>query len=370
MSNVIDLENESENLLDPNTPVNDEKLQAKLEGVRLRADEEFEEPDYTLSQNGTGFAPRGNIMALMAEMKHGKTFVNTTFAAAVIRGEFLGLKAEIENARVLFFDTEQDKSDGQRIQRRVQYINGWDFKDDESHQEQFRIYHLRELPFDDRRELIDYAVRHYRPDVVFIDGIRDLLQDFNSLDESADLIQWMMTLSSECNCAIWTVLHVNPNSDKMRGHLGTELGNKVTDVMRVVKHKDKTTGEVYFEVEHVAARHRDIDGWKFRINDSKPYGIPELLTPEEAEEMDNNEFTQLDTLMKGLDFRANGKSWTELEKNLKEVGIGRNERQRNIKDAVRVGVLNKADNGRYYYQGGRAIAVQQNLKSDEDEAPF
>jgi len=271
-------------------------LLALLEANRLRADAEFEEPDYTLSQNGTGFAPRGNIMALMAEMKHGKTFVNTTFAATILRGEYMGLKAEIENGKVMFFDTEQDKADGQRIQRRVQYINGWDFKDDESHKHQFSIYHLRELPFDQRRKLIDFAVNHFRPDVVLIDGVRDLLQDFNSLEESADLIQWLMELSSKCQCAIWTVLHVNPNSDKMRGHLGTELGNKTTDVFRVTKQKDKNTGLVTFDVEHVAARHRDVDGWTFKINDGKPYGIPELLTEADTQELTESKVARAEEL--------------------------------------------------------------------------
>ena len=71
----------------------DEELQllALLEACRIKADSTYDEPDYTLKQNGTGFAPKGNIMALMAEMKHGKTFVNTTLAAAILKGSYMGL---------------------------------------------------------------------------------------------------------------------------------------------------------------------------------------------------------------------------------------------------------------------------------------
>ena len=80
-----------------------------------------------------------------------------------------------------------------------------------------------------------------KPDIVFIDGVRDLLQDFNSLEQSNDLIQWLLSLTAEHGCTIVSVLHQNKSKDdgNMRGHLGTELLNKLTDCFEVSKKDGK-----------------------------------------------------------------------------------------------------------------------------------
>lgn len=321
----------------------DAEMHAMAERLRIKASDHYDEPEYTLSQNGRGFAPLGNIMALMAEMKHGKTFVNMSFAAALLHGNYLGLKAEMKDARVLFFDTEQDLADGQRIQRRVHFVCGWDFEVDN---DRFQVFHLREIPFDQRRKFIDWAVRAYKPTSVFVDGVRDLLQDFNSLEESANLIQWLMTLSSESHCAIWTVLHVNPNSDKMRGHLGTELGNKVTDVFRVVKKKEGCT--VKFVVDHVAARHRDVDGWTFEIDDEKPYGIP-VLSDGQGEEVEQMEATDdLYDLMLSIIGDPGSVTTRQLLDGIREKrGVGQSKAYKYINQAVEEGIIKKSPAGRY-----------------------
>ncbi len=356
----LDISNAEDEILE------NQSMIALAEKYRIKAADQYDEPKYTLSQNGQGFAPLGNIMALMAEMKHGKTFVNTSFAAALLKGEtgFLGLKGLIPDASVLFFDTEQDLSDGQRIQRRVHYACGWDFNIDN---DRFRIFHLREIPYDKRREFISWAIRNYKPTMAIVDGVRDLLQDFNSLDESADLIQELMTLSSECQCAIWTVLHVNPNSEKMRGHLGTELGNKVTDVFRVVKDKDKATGNVSFEVDHVAARHRDVDGWVFRIDDDLPYGIPvllnksEILAKEDAKEERTNELREI--MSKYIHDPA-AISKTKLQKLLTNgEHIGGNKAWKMIEESVELNALE-------YVIGGKLRICKSSEKPKENNLPF
>lgn len=253
-----------------------------LKSIEIFAADEYDKPKFTLYKNGIGFAPLGNIMAICAEMKMGKSWLMQQMAVALLKGEFMGLSTELETPNILYFDTEQDKYDSQMVMRRVQYLCGWDFKTDNP---QFHIYSMRD--FDKYNEdlsipqnriiAISKAIEIYRPHVVFVDGVRDLIDDFNDLSESARLVQELMSITSKYNCCIWSVLHVNPNSDKMRGHLGTELGNKVTDVFSVHKNKDQTTGEVSFEVKQVAARHRDVDDWLFKINDSGKFAVPELV---------------------------------------------------------------------------------------------
>jgi len=76
-------------------------------------------------------------------------------------------------------------------------------------------------------------------------------------------------------------LHFNPrpgNDDesKMRGHLGTELGNKVTDTLVSIKKKDATG--VTFTVKQQDARGKDMDDWKFQVtDDAGNLGIPKII---------------------------------------------------------------------------------------------
>ena len=329
----------------------DAELLSLLDKALILPSEQLEQPDYTLSQDGIGFAPRGNIMALTAEMKHGKTFVFTILTAALLRGEYCGLNGMIESPRILFFDTEQDRNDGQRIQRRIQTIMNWDYTDDSSHMEQFRIYHLREYAFDKRRAMIGAAIRKYQPDVVFIDGLRDLLVDFNDLKESSELIQWMMEQSSVNHCAIWTVLHSNPGSEKMRGHSGTELGNKASDVFRVHKNKLPNSSVVTFDVEHAAARHRDIAGWTFKIDDELPYGIPVLATKEDEKAIETASDARKEELYNMLSevmHQAQSCSKRRIRELMKEkLSIGSTKADRMINEAIKVQVLEEIMDGKY-----------------------
>lgn len=267
----------------------EEKELTFLRQLRLMATDHYAKPDFTLEQDGVGFAPLGNIMAICAEMKSGKTWLMLQLAATLLakHNPFGGAIKRTEDcapAKVLWFDTEQDKYDTMLILKRLHQLCGWSY--DVDHDE-FQIYNLRSIKFNERKDAIINAIRLIKPTMVFVDGIRDLVQSVNEEGECYELINEFMAITEELHCSIWSVLHVNPNSDKMRGHLGTELGNKTTDVFSVKKRKD-ADGNITFEVEQVAARHRDVAGWSFRIYDPAPnsrtYSVPVILSSAETQE--------------------------------------------------------------------------------------
>ena len=83
--------------------------------------------------------------------------------------------------------------------------------------------------------------------------------------------------------SIWLALHQNPgkaaDSDdaKMRGWIGTELGNKVSDTLVSIKTK-KPEG-VSFTVKQQDARDKDMDDWTFEItDDAGMLGVPRIIT--------------------------------------------------------------------------------------------
>ena len=84
---------------------------------------------------------------------------------------------------------------------------------------------------------------------------------------------------------MFCVLHENPGSEKMRGHLGTELSNKVTDTFRCTK--QKVNNVVTFTVKQVDARGKDVDDWTFEIiDDAGGLGIPRITAPAPEESND------------------------------------------------------------------------------------
>ena len=68
----------------------------------------------------------------------------------------------------------------------------------------------------------------------------------------------------------------NDDESKMRGHLGTELGNKITDTLVSIKSK-QSDGTVTFTVKQNDARGKDMEDWKFEVTDAAgALGVPRI----------------------------------------------------------------------------------------------
>jgi hypothetical protein len=149
---------------------------------------------------------------------------------------------------------------------------------------------LKNMPSNDgvavhrkRYDMIRLAVDAIQPDVVFVDGLRDLLSSINDEESITKILNDFGSLAEERNLNIWMALHQNPsrkNDDdeaKMRGWAGTEFGNKVSDTL--VSIKSKTANGVTFTVKQQDARDRDMDDWKFEVTeDAGALGVPRIIT--------------------------------------------------------------------------------------------
>jgi hypothetical protein len=134
-----------------------------------------------------------------------------------------------------------------------------------------------------RYDMIRLALDAIQPDVVFVDGLRDLLSSINDEESITKILNDFGSLAEERNLNIWMALHQNPsrkNDDdeaKMRGWAGTEFGNKVSDTL--VSIKSKTANGVTFTVKQQDARDRDMDDWKFEVTeDAGALGVPRIIT--------------------------------------------------------------------------------------------
>ena len=292
---------ESNNL--PQTRSADEIRWDTLRPYLLDPRENYPEPYTMLEFNGVPFAKVGGLAAISGQKKNGKSFVLTQLMAAILNdgnertNQYLpGLKVPertIEylghKPKVLYVDTEMEKLSSAKVLRRVHWLCNVDmsqpFPDD-----RFSVLWLKSMPKDDmakpykrRYELIRMAIDAIQPDVVFIDGLRDLLASINDEESGTTILDELGTLAEERRMNIWLALHQNPgkaaDSDeaKMRGWIGTELGNKVSDTLISIKSK-KPEG-VTFTVKQQDARDKDMDDWTFEITeDAGQLGVPRIIT--------------------------------------------------------------------------------------------
>lgn len=75
-------------------------------------------------------------------------------------------------------------------------------------------------------EQITISLTEVKPDLVIIDGVVDMTENFNDPYESRRLVQLLRNIAVQYNLAVVALIHENPHTDKARGHLGTFLLQK------------------------------------------------------------------------------------------------------------------------------------------------
>ena len=262
--------------------------------------EDYPEPYTILEYNGVPFSKVGGLAAITGQKKNGKSFVLTQLMAAILgTGEktqqyLPGLKVPERTIeylghlpKVLYCDTEMEKLSSAKVLRRVHWLCDWDMK---VPNDRFAVLWLKNMPKDEQKkvyqqryDLIRMAIDAIQPDVVFVDGLRDLIASINDEETASTILDTFGSLAEERNMSIWLALHQNPsrkNDDdeaKMRGWVGSELGNKVSDTL--VSIKNKTADGVTFTVKQCDARDKDMDDWKFIVtDDAGNLGVPRIIT--------------------------------------------------------------------------------------------
>jgi hypothetical protein len=367
----------------------------EIEPYLLDATENYPEPYYLLEYNGVPFSTIGGIQAVSGQKKNGKTFLLAQLMAAILgtdidksRTSFYlpGLKVPertIEHLghlpTVLYVDTEMEKLNSAKVLRRVHWLCGWQM---DVPAERFHVLWLRSVTKDDkeaahqkRLRLIRQAIDILHPDAVFLDGIRDVVGDFNDNAESSALVTELMALAEEKHICIWNTLHMNPrprNDDesKMRGHLGTELGNKITDTLVCIKHKQN--GNVWFTVKQDDARGKDMEDWEFVITEAAgSLGVPQMkhiATPEEKADAEEQQARiEADDYFKLYPWTSTGATYTDLEKFLRSKGVTSNRKiEEMFNVAKEYGIIYKTDKKKYHYNG-----LNKDIPNDQsDSLPF
>lgn len=305
--------------------------------------EQYKPPRYTLSWKGIPFAPLGGIHNITGQSGNGKTMTIAQFMATILSGEFGQLKyelgAEIQKPKVLYIDTEMEKDNTIAVKNRVLSMAGRDIN---GQYDDFVIVMLRdvaEVPELDKngKPVLDKhgrpvfvnpavvrwrmtlkAIWQFKPTAVFIDGLLDVVADFNDNIECQELIFKCMKVATHYDISLWCILHQNPGGEKLVGHLGSFLERKVTDVIQTSKKKNETTGEITFEVKQKKARSRDFDDWKFRVLPIDSWGMPEQIISTPTERVTGDPIEVVERWFREAKDRV---EWPANRKTIKEIII-------------------------------------------------
>ena len=242
------------------TSKTDEKLQ-RLEQRRITPNSLIPKRRFLFEMFDKPCFARGELVGITGRAKSGKTFFTSMLMALGVCNEVMGIRRiDPKPLRVLWMDTEQSEESTQEILcDRIMRLWQRNMPECESIKnfpsEMFDIFNVRAEAWQDRLPLLETAIKEYHPDLVILDGIRDLVNDINDGILSQQVIERLMNLASETECCIVSVLHQNKASEdkNLRGWIGTELTYKSFEVYECSKDSDRI-----FSVKQTMTRKYDI----------------------------------------------------------------------------------------------------------------
>jgi hypothetical protein len=74
--------------------------------------------------------------------------------------------------------------------------------------------------------------------MIVVDGGADYIRDVNEPNQSNALVKFFLDLASKYKTSVIVIVHLNPNSDKERGHFGSQLQRKSESVLTIKTEND------------------------------------------------------------------------------------------------------------------------------------
>ena len=375
----------------PKTPdflQGDDWFDADISGDFLDFDKPYRPPRYTMEREGVPFADVGEIHIISGKPGNGKTGLMAQLIAATLGGQFgntiarkVGHKVNGSDdfhelpTRILYVDTEQGEDDTIGFKNRVISMSG--VSKDEA-KEHLKILRLRDTELaQDRWRKILKSIWQVQPTDIFLDGMLDIVEDYNDQKECQPIIRKCMMMATHYDTSLWAVLHENPMVDKLVGTLGSITQRKVSEIFTVIKIKQADLKEndrradlpdIYFRVKQNKARGRDVSDWLFQyVTNAGGWGQPVEIEDNGVKVADSKEIAfmkEADERLKAYNWTSSGATYTDLERYLRKSVSGRRAGDL-INIAAEKGIIYKSDKKKFHYNGLKELP-----KDNTQDFPF
>ena len=253
-----------------------------LEQLRITPEKQLKPMEFLFRLFGKPCFPRRELVAITGKAKSGKTFVTSMLMACCQVNEVLAFqRMREEPLHVLWYDTEQsDESTQDILKNRIIPMMSYG-NDETAPLSSWRgaggeAFNVRAVEWKQRRELLLEAIKRCKPDLVIVDGIRDLVNDINDGVLAQEVMEELLHLATQHDCCIVCVLHQNKSGEdhNLRGWIGTELMNKAFEVYSC----EKLLPQRIFSLEQTLTRKYDIEQTMyFEVGDD---GLPRGAHPQ------------------------------------------------------------------------------------------
>ena len=376
----------------------DEWFDVSVDNDFLDFDEPYRPPRYTMERDGVPFADVGELHIISGKPGNGKTGLMSQLEAATLGRQFCNTLArevghvvrdekgnivngddkrplfQVRPTKILHIDTEQGKDDTIAFKNRVISMSGVDKQQAKQH---FFILRLRDTETaKERWQKILKAIWEVQPTDIYLDGMLDIVEDYNDQKECQPIIRKCMMLATYYDTSLWAVLHENPMVDKLVGTLGSITQRKVSEIFTVIKVKqadlkenDRRSDlpEIYFKVKQNKARGRDVADWLFQyVTNEGGWGEPKEIDENGVHVLNDKEIAfmkEADERLKAFKWTSSGASWTELERFLRRSVSGRRAGDL-INIAAEKGIIYKSDK-KFHYNGLKELP-----KDNSQDLPF
>ena len=377
----------------------DEWYPVSVDDDFLDFDEPYRPPRYTMERDGVPFADVGELHIISGKPGNGKTGLMSQLEAATLGRQFGNTIArevghivrneqgyivngddnrpifQPRQTRILHIDTEQGKDDTIAFKNRVISMSG--VPKDEA-KEHFFILRLRDTELaQDRWRKILKAIYVVQPTDIFLDGMLDIVEDYNDQKECQPIIRKCMMLATYYDTSLWAVLHENPLVDKLVGTLGSITQRKVSEIFTVIKVKQADLKpneqrpdlpDIYFRVKQNKARGRDVADWLFQyVTNAGGWGQPVEIEDNGVKVVNDKEMAfikEADKRLKAFNWTSAGATYTELDRYLRKSVSGRRAGDL-INTAKEHGIIYMTDKKKYHYNGLKELP-----KDNTQDLPF
>lgn len=371
----------------------DDWFDADISGDFLDFDKPYRPPRYTMERDGVPFADVGEIHIISGKPGNGKTGLMAQLIAATLGGRFgntvarkVGHKVNGSDdfhelpTRILYVDTEQGEDDTIGFKNRVISMSG--VSKDEA-KEHLKILRLRDTELaQDRWRKILKSIWQVQPTDIFLDGMLDIVEDYNDQKECQPIIRKCMMLATHYDTSLWAVLHENPMVDKLVGTLGSITQRKVSEIFTVIKvkqadlkpnEKRDDLPDIYFKVKQNKARGKDVADWLFQyVTNAGGWGQPVEIQDNGMKVVNSKEIQlmkECDERFKSFNWTSSGASYSDLDKHLAGQGITSNRKKDNLINAAKeFGILTTTGTKghfKYHYNG-----LKEPQADEPNELPF
>jgi KaiC/GvpD/RAD55 family RecA-like ATPase len=215
-----------------------------------------------------------SFVIISGSPKTGKsTYTAALLASAINKGSHEIFKIKLqplkERNKVAFFDTESSIYDfHKQIERLKKLANIKNLP------KNFSAYNFREdNPIIILQLIETYLKENLDCSVIVIDGILDLLYNYNDEVESRNLIIWLKKITKIYDILVVGILHTGKNSNETLGHLGSNTDRWAQSTLLVQRNKEteqlilsskflrsdrdfepiaiKNIGGTYYEVDYI-----------------------------------------------------------------------------------------------------------------------